>query len=96
MPSTTETQGLVLAEALAAGAFVIAADAPQNRDVLGNAGYIVSPTAQGFAQAFRTIPFGSRPDAAKARGVASLFSIERQVDCMQALYASLVQPARIA
>ncbi|HEX3456817.1 MAG TPA: glycosyltransferase, partial [Candidatus Baltobacteraceae bacterium] len=33
MPSTTETQGLVLAEALAAGVLVVAADAPQNRDV---------------------------------------------------------------
>ncbi|MGB8519668.1 MAG: glycosyltransferase, partial [Candidatus Tumulicola sp.] len=30
MPSTTETQGLVQAEALAAGAYVLAADAPQN------------------------------------------------------------------
>ncbi|MGA8534907.1 MAG: glycosyltransferase, partial [Candidatus Tumulicola sp.] len=49
MPSTSETQGLVQAEALAAGAHVIAADAPQNRDVLGGAGVVVPATARGFA-----------------------------------------------
>ena len=56
MPSMTETQGLVLAEALAAGALVIAADAPQNRDVLAGAGRIVRadgarPSRAAFARA---------------------------------------------
>ena len=96
MPSTTETQGLVLAEALAAGAFVIAADAPQNREVLGNAGRVVDPTAEAFAEAFQPMANGSRSDAREARTAALAFSIERQVDRMQALYESLVRPARIA
>jgi glycosyltransferase involved in cell wall biosynthesis len=95
MPSTTETQGLVLAEALAAGAFVIAADAPQNREVLGTAGSIVLPTAEAFADAFRRVPPGGHPDG-EARGTALRFAIEGQIDRMEALYASLVQPARIA
>ena len=43
--------GLVLAEALAAGADVIAADAPQNRDVLGGAGRRRPATPQAFAAA---------------------------------------------
>jgi 1,2-diacylglycerol 3-alpha-glucosyltransferase len=96
MPSTTETQGIVLAEALAAGALVIAADAPQNRDVLGKAGILVSPTAEAFADALRDISTRSHPDAGEARRVASRFSIERQVDRMQSLYQNLLRPARIA
>ena len=55
-PSVTETQGLVLAEALAAGAFVLAADAPQNREVVGAAGRVIAPSADAFAQAMATVP----------------------------------------
>jgi 1,2-diacylglycerol 3-alpha-glucosyltransferase len=97
MPSTTETQGLAQVEALAAGAYVIAADAPQNRDVLDSAGVIVAPTAEAFAQAFRSVPAGGDARiAANARGAAERFSVSRQLDGMLALYASLMQPARIA
>ncbi len=96
MPSTTETQGLVLAEALAAGAFVIAADAPQNRDVLGDAAAIVPPTPQAFADALAAIPPSGGRRLARARHTAESFSIERQLDRMQALYESLQRPARIA
>ena len=38
--STSETQGLVLVEALAAGLPVVAVDTPQTRDVLGGAGIV--------------------------------------------------------
>jgi glycosyltransferase involved in cell wall biosynthesis len=95
MPSTTETQGLVMAEALAAGARVIAAEAPQNRDVLGDAGTIVPPTPEAFAGAFAAIPEAGAPSP-EARRKAESFSIDRQIDRMQALYESLRQPARIA
>jgi glycosyltransferase involved in cell wall biosynthesis len=97
MASTTETQGIVQVEALAAGASVIAADAPQNRDVLGSAGLLVPSTAQAFAQAFGRV--GNVPDparAAVAREAAKRFSIEEQIDRTLALYESLVRPARIA
>lgn len=96
MPSTTETQGLVLAEALAAGAFVIAAEAPQNRDVLGDAGLIVAPSPEAFGAALKAIPREGRPEPAGARRRAESFSVERQLNRMEMLYESLRRPARIA
>ncbi len=97
MPSTTETQGLVQAEALAAGAVVIAADAPQNRDVLGGAGILVAATPAGFARAFAEVTCERDPGAAAAaRSSAERFSIDGQIDRILALYASLIRPARIA
>ena len=97
MPSTTETQGLVLAEALAAGAYVIAADAPQNADVLGWAGTLVPATPETFARAFALVPV-QRDEAVRATAAAAAarFSIEAQIDRMLALYGSLLRPARIA
>jgi 1,2-diacylglycerol 3-alpha-glucosyltransferase len=91
MPSTTETQGLVQAEALAAGALVIAADAPPNRDVLGAAGWIVPPVAGAFAKAFASLPHLPDPDRAqRARTASTRFSLEGQLDRMLELYAELV------
>jgi alpha-1,6-mannosyltransferase len=97
MASTTETQGIVQAEALAAGATVIAADAPQNRDVLGSAGLLVPSTPQAFADAFALV--GSVPEpgrVAAARQAAKRFAIQDQIDRTVALYESLIRPARIA
>ena len=97
MPSTTETQGLVLAEALAAGALVIAADAPQNRDVLDGAGILVPPVAAAFAQALLSVPaVRDSAEAGVARSAAQRFAGTRQIDRMLALYESLIRPARIA
>jgi glycosyltransferase involved in cell wall biosynthesis len=97
MPSTTETQGIVQAEALAAGSAVIAADAPQNRDVLGSAGQLVSPSAAAFARAFRLVESQPQPGVAEAaRAAAERFSVEEQIDRTVALYLSLLRPARIA
>lgn len=94
MPSTTETQGLVLAEALAAGTLVIAADAPQNRDVLGGAGCIVEPTPGAFARALSSLPHRqSQEHAVQARRVAERYSVDRSLDGMLELYSSLLQPS---
>jgi 1,2-diacylglycerol 3-alpha-glucosyltransferase len=95
MPSVTETQGLVIAEAMAAGAPVIAADAPQNREVLGGAGSIVAATVEAFARALGSVRCGGGADGT-ARRAASRFAIERQTERMQGLYESLMRPARIA
>jgi 1,2-diacylglycerol 3-alpha-glucosyltransferase len=90
MPSTTETQGLVQAEALAAGAAVIAADAPQNRDVLGSAGQLVTATPAAFAAALRAVSLERSPArAAAARQAAQRFSADRQLDRMLEVYQSL-------
>jgi 1,2-diacylglycerol 3-alpha-glucosyltransferase len=89
-PSVTETQGLVLAEALAAGTFVIAADAPQNREVLGAAGRTVQPSAGEFARAMSSVP--AAPDAEeamKARAAAARFGIEDQASKVAAVYERL-------
>ncbi|HVR46848.1 MAG TPA: glycosyltransferase [Candidatus Binatia bacterium] len=97
MPSTTETQGLVLAEALATGARVIASDSAQSRDVLGGAGIVAEASAAGFARALREIP--QRPDPAassSARRAAKRFSLEAQTDRTLAIYRSLLKPAQIA
>ncbi|MBV8197657.1 MAG: glycosyltransferase, partial [Candidatus Eremiobacteraeota bacterium] len=97
MPSTTETQGLVLAEALAAGAYIIAADAAPNREVLGLAGEVVDATPSGFAAAFGTVPRAPLASvAAAAQAYAETFSLGRQADRMVAVYRSLIRPARIA
>lgn len=92
-PSTTETQGLVQAEALAAGAYVIAADAASNREVLGAAGTIVAPTIEAFAHALAGTPRApSEGVASRARSAASRFSVTRQVDRVLDLYGSLLDP----
>ncbi len=92
MPSLTETQGLVAAEALAAGALVIAADAPQNRDVVGTAGLLVPPTADAFAHAFTQVGRLRDPAAAElAQQIAQRFSIENQVAATLSLYRALVR-----
>ncbi|MGB8908812.1 MAG: glycosyltransferase [Candidatus Cybelea sp.] len=96
MPSTTETQGLVLAEALAAGACVIASDAPQNRDVLGGAGRLVPARAEAFTGAFRELTAGAGFDPETARRAAANFSIDRQIDRVQNLYTGLTRSACIA
>jgi 1,2-diacylglycerol 3-alpha-glucosyltransferase len=97
MPSTTETQGLVLAEALAAGTRVIASDSAQSRDVLEGAGIVAEPSPSAFAVALRAIP--EHPDSAaaeSARRAAERFSLETQTDRTLSLYESLREPAQIA
>jgi glycosyltransferase involved in cell wall biosynthesis len=91
-PSVTETQGLVLVEALAAGALVIAADAPPVREVLGGAGRLVAPEARAFASAFADVPIA--PDAgetAKACAAAARYGIDRQAQRVAALYEDLTR-----
>jgi 1,2-diacylglycerol 3-alpha-glucosyltransferase len=96
MPSTTETQGLVIAEALAAGAYVIAADAPQNREVLGGAGQVVPPTPEAFARALCDLAARPAEAARAARKAAEGFSLEVQIDRILGLYEILLRRVRIA
>lgn len=89
-PSLTETQGLVLAEALAAGAYVIAADAPQIRDVLGSAGRSVTATPKAFAAAIEAVSAMPDPaESARAKAAAERFGIEEQARKVSGVYASL-------
>jgi 1,2-diacylglycerol 3-alpha-glucosyltransferase len=98
-PSTTETQGLVQAEALAAGAAVIAADVPSNRDVIGDAGRLIDPTPSAFARAIASVEGPpSSVDRLRARERARAFSVVQQVDRVLDVYRSLLDdrtPVRI-
>jgi 1,2-diacylglycerol 3-alpha-glucosyltransferase len=72
-PSSSETQGLVLAEAFAAGLPVVAVDTPQTRDVFGIhlAGALV-PDADSMAQAlFELLTSPDRRAAASAHSRAA-------------------------
>jgi 1,2-diacylglycerol 3-alpha-glucosyltransferase len=98
--SRTETQGLVLAEALASGLPAVAVDGPGVRDSVrdGVDGLIVAAEpADGRAARLGTALAALAGDperravmAASARGDADRFSIDRRMDETEALYASLV------
>ncbi|MDP9110252.1 MAG: glycosyltransferase [Candidatus Eremiobacteraeota bacterium] len=91
-PSVSETQGLVLAEALAAGAYVIAVDTPQNRDVMAGSACLVEPNAAAFSAALESIPAAADPERMQsARFSASRFGIAQQTDRIEALYSRLLR-----
>lgn len=89
-PSVSETQGLVLAEAMAAGSAVIAADAPVVRDVLAGEGRLVPLSAAAFARAIDALPPVPDPaESAGSRAAAARFGIEPQARRVAALYEAL-------
>lgn len=98
--SRTETQGLVLAEALASGLPAVAVDGPGVRDSVrdGVDGLVVAAEpADGRAARLGSALAALAGDAerravmaARARGDADRFSIDRRMDETEALYASLV------
>ena len=88
--SVTETQGLVLAEAMAAGSPVLAPDAPQLREVLGEGGRLIEPTPRSFARAMSQVPAVPDPAVrAKARAAAARFGIDEQARKVAQVYDSL-------
>ena len=87
-PSTSETQGLVLAEAMAAGLPVVAAEDAVNREVLGGFGQLTAadPAALGDALA-RAV---EQPrDAAAAAAAARRFDPGRQAAAVMNVYRAL-------
>ena len=94
-PSFTETQGLVLAEAVVAGLPVVAVDTPQSRDVLEGHGLLVSPRADavawGIGEALRAEPNQSAAHLALKR-----FSLGLQADRTIGIYQGLLAQRRTA
>lgn len=98
--SQTETQGLVLAEALSVGLPAVALDGPGVRDSVrdGVDGRVVAggPTGEHVARLAQEIASVAIDDAARhalaaqARAGADRFSVERRVDETEALYRSLL------
>ena len=93
-PSVTETQGLVLAEAFAAGLPVVAVENPQTRDVFGTqlAGEIVSdPVAMARAIiAFLTDERLRAAAAVHARAAAATFDAKATAGRALAVYEAVV------
>jgi glycosyltransferase involved in cell wall biosynthesis len=66
--SASETQGLVLVEALAAGVPVVAVDTPQTREVLDGAGVLAAPSPEAVAAGLaRALAGDARDMPARAR-----------------------------
>ncbi len=89
--SRSETQGLVLIEALAAGASVVAVDTPQTREVLAGAGTVAADNAEALAIALdRSLANGSNADEA-ARARAWDYDARDCASGIMALYATLIE-----
>jgi len=95
-PSSTETQGLVLVEALAAGVPVVAVDTPQTRDVLGGAGAIVRDEPDAIASALRVALAREAASREASRTFAERYDRATFGDRMLALYESLLAERREA
>jgi len=88
-PSTTETQGLVLAEALAAGLRVVAIDTPASREVLGGRGRLVPPDPLAFARALDDA-MGAGRDESAVRLAHSRYTVELQTQRVLGVYRGLL------
>ena len=90
-PSRSETQGLVLVEALAAGVPIVALDTPQTRDVLGPAGRLVRDDPAACAAALeRSLADGF--GHVDGRLVANRFDHRTVGERMIAIYESVLTP----
>lgn len=88
-PSTTDTQGLVLAEALAAGLPVVAAASGASRDVLGSGGRLVAANPVALATALEAA-FANGPDQSAVHLAYSRFTVEMQTRSILELYRGVL------
>ncbi len=86
-PSATETQGLVLAEALAAGLPVAALDVPVNREVLDGYGRLAAAGGAGLGAALAAALAAPR-DPAGAAAASERFGRARHTAAVLAVYRS--------
>ena len=94
-PSRTETQGLVLAEALVAGLPVVAVETPASREVLSGAGRLVAPDPQALAAGLREAL--DRPRVQSAAHLAhARFSFEVHARRIVEVYETLRAQRRTA
>ncbi|MEX2306345.1 MAG: glycosyltransferase [Pirellulales bacterium] len=95
--SQSETQGMVLAEAMAAGAAAVALDAPGAREIVHNKNGRLLPAGaseEEFARALAEVSDDARllvSYRTEARQTARQFSIENCVDRMLEVYEGLVR-----
>ena len=94
-PSFTETQGLVLAEALVSSLPVVAVDTPQSRDVLEGHGILVSARPDAVARGLRETLSIPREQSA-AHLALKRFSLRLQADRTIEIYQGLLAERRTA
>jgi glycosyltransferase involved in cell wall biosynthesis len=87
-PSVSETQGLVLVEALAAGLPVVAVDAPQTREVTGGAAACVPAEPTALAGAL-VAAIAAGPDQSAIQVASSGYTIDAQTRRLLEIYRSL-------
>lgn len=83
--SVSETQGLVLIEALAAGLPIVAVDVPQTREVIGDGGFLAPPDAAALAAALAGAIATERTQSA-IQVALERFSIDEQARGLVAVY----------
>jgi glycosyltransferase involved in cell wall biosynthesis len=88
-PSTTETQGLVLVEALAAGLPIVAASSDASREVLGSAAALVPGETRAFAAALEAA-FARGRDQSAVHLAFSRYSVGVQTRRILALYREVL------
>jgi 1,2-diacylglycerol 3-alpha-glucosyltransferase len=86
--SETETQGLVLGEAMAAGLPVVAVDSAVNREILTGCGRLVRADAETLARALETAVTGSR-DLAAVAAARERFGRDGQIAATIDVYRSV-------
>lgn len=97
MPSTFETQGLALLEAMAAGVPVAAADTGGPTHFLrsGENGFLFQGTnPEACAKAVADALEASRDVRTRGQGTAAMYSIERQAQALAAAYESVLSQKR--
>ena len=88
-PSTTETQGLVLVEAMAAGLPIVAVDSPQTREVVGGASRLVPPDPVALGGALADVLASRIRDQSASHLALERFSVELQTRRIVDLYEEL-------
>jgi glycosyltransferase involved in cell wall biosynthesis len=88
--SRSETQGLVLAEALAAGTPVVAVDTPQTREVLGAAAELADDDPAALAEALRRVLARTASPGAATREAARRFDRDEVGARIIGVYGSLL------
>lgn len=97
-PSTTETQGIAICEALSAGLPVVAVDAggtPENVQS-GVDGFLTADDADEFSDRIKFLinsPADRAQMAERARANAQYFSVDRMVDNFETFYESVISAA---